>query len=220
MIRINLLPHKTVRKKKTPGLGAAVIIAACVVAAAIGNYMYYSSKQDIITKQKQTLNQQTKEIAELSRAIGKVESFQAEKAKIEEQLKVLHDLEQGRSGPVKMLDALATAVPKNVWMTSLKEQELAITLTAEAVSNVDISQFMKMLKETVWTPSGIGRVIPHLTGDAPPRVELLPSSEMREFAPEAISHFFTDIKLTKAASTGDRAGTVSFTLTFNVNYAI
>lgn len=219
-IRINLLPHKTVRKKKTPGQGALVVFAICGLAALIGNYKYFSHKEDILKAHKATISKQKKEIEELNRAIGKVKTFQEEKAKIEEQLKVLKELEQGRTGPVKMLDALSTAVPKNVWMTSLKEQDLTITLNAEAISNEDISQFMKMLKETVWTPSGIGRVLPNLTGDAPPRVELLPSGETREFEEKDIAHFFQNIDLGRTSARGDSSGTVSFTLTFKVNYAI
>lgn len=220
MIRINLLPHKTVRKKKTPGLGAIAALAACGVAALIGNYMYLSNREDILKSHQATIAKQKKEIEELNRAIGKVKTFQEEKAKIEEQLNVLQELEQGRSGPVKMLDALSTAVPKNVWLGSLKEQNLDITLTAEAISNEDIAQFMKMLKETVWTPRGIGRVIPNLTEDAPPRVELLPSGEMREFEEKDIAHFFQNIELGRTSARSDNAGTVSFTLTFKVNYAI
>ena len=123
MIRINLLPHKTVRKKKTPGMGALVAILLCVCAAAVANWMYYSEKQDFIKKQKRTIAAQNTEINNLKSAIGEVESFQAKKKKIEEQLKTLSDLEKGRSGPVKMLDALATSVPKNVWFTSLTEQQ-------------------------------------------------------------------------------------------------
>ena len=222
MIRINLYPHKTVRKKKTPGLGALVAIIACGLASFGGNYMYLSDKEDEYKSLQQTVRKQKQEIDELNRAIGKVKTFQEEKTKIEEQLKVLKELEQGRSGPVKMLDALATAVPKHVWLSSLKEKDLAVTLAAEATSNEDISQFMKALKETVWTPGGIGRVLPNLTGaDAPPRVELLPSGEMREFEQKEISYFFQNIELGRTSSRGDgSATTVSFTLSFQVNYAI
>ena len=220
MIRINLLPHKSVRKKKTPGMGAFAAIVLCSLAALVGNYMYFSSKEDILKAHKATIAKQKKEIEELNRAIGKVKTFQEEKKKIEEQLKVLKDLEQGRTGPVKMLDALSTAVPKNVWLSSLKEQDLTITLTADALSNEDIAQFMKMLKETVWTPIGIGRVLPNLTGDAPPRVELLPSGETREFEEKDISYFFENIDLGRTSARSDNSETVSFTLTFKVNYAI
>lgn len=217
MIRINLFPHRTVRKKKTPGMGALIAIGFCVLIACVGNYTFYSKQKNILKSHNATIEKQKKEIEELNQAIGKVKTFQEEKKKIEEQLKVLQTLEQGRVGPVKMFDALSAAVPQNVWMTSLKEQNLVITLTAEALSNEDVSQFMKTLKDTVWTPNGIGRLIP--TKDAPPRVELLPSGETREFAGGQISHFFKDVNLSRSSTKGD-TGTVSFSLTFSVNYAI
>lgn len=216
MIRINLLPHKTVRKKKTPGMGALVAILLCACAAAVANWMYYSEKQDFIKKQKRTIAAQNTEINNLKSAIGEVESFQAKKKKIEEQLKTLSDLEKGRSGPVKMLDALATSVPKNVWFTSLNsEAEGRISLKAEAVSNEDVSAFMKMLKASVWTPVGIGRLLPDQTENAPVRIELLPSGERREFDSASISHFFDNITLGNTSSAS--GGTVSFSISFTVN---
>lgn len=219
MIRINLLPHKTVRKKSTPGMGALVAIILCALAALVANYMYHSSKQEQIKAQRKEISKQQAEISELKNAIGKVENFQSEKKKIEEQLKVLHDLEQGRSGPVKMLDALASSVPQNVWLTSVTEQENTLMVSAEALSNEDVSSFMKMLKESVWTPVGIGRLHSDQSSQESPiqRVELLPSGERREFPKEKITNFFMDINLTRTSMSND---TVSFSLTFKVNYAI
>lgn len=219
MIRINLLPHKTVRKKKTPGMGALVAIILCALAALAANYIYYSSKQEKIKAQKRTLAKQQTDINELKNAIGKVENFQAEKQKIEEQLKVLHDLEQGRSGPVKMLDALASAVPRNVWLTSINEKDGGLTISAEALSNEDVSSFMRMLKESVWSPVGIGRIISDQSSQESPvqRIELLPSGERREFPKEKLSNFFSDINLTRTSMASD---TVSFSITVKVNNAI
>ena len=218
MIRINLLPHKTVRKKKTPGVGALCAIALCGLAALVVNYTYYAGKQDLIKTQKETISKQNREISELKTAIGKVESFQTEKKKIEDQLKILHDLEQGRSGPVKMLDALASSVPKNVWLTSVKETDSKITLSAEALSNEDVSLFMKLLKEAVWTPVGIGRVLSDQAApdSAVQHVELLPSGERRDFPNEKLGHFFSEINLTKTSMTA--GGIVSFSIVFKVTY--
>ena len=177
--------------------------------------MYYSEKQDFIKKQKRTIAAQNTEINNLKSAIGEVESFQAKKKKIEEQLKTLSDLEKGRSGPVKMLDALATSVPKNVWFTSFSEKDGHIDLKAEAVSNEDVSSFMKMLKASVWTPVGIGRALPDQTENGPVRIELLPSGERREFDSGSVSHFFDNITLGSTSSAS--GGTVSFSISFTVN---
>ena len=41
---------------------------------------------------------------------------------LQKKLDVLDKLKQGRSGPVRMLDELATVTPRQLWLTKLEEK--------------------------------------------------------------------------------------------------
>ena len=45
------------------------------------------------------------------------------KAEVEKKLGVLDNLRKGRSGPVKMMDAMAIAVPKKLWLKGFVEEK-------------------------------------------------------------------------------------------------
>ena len=81
------------------------------------------------------------------------------KREVEDKLKVLEELRKGRSGPVRMLDALSTATPKKVWLIDFDEKANAVKLEGRAVAHDDVAEFMRALQNVVWTPKGMGRLV-------------------------------------------------------------
>jgi type IV pilus assembly protein PilN len=121
-----------------------------------------------------------------------------------------------------MLDALATAIPKKVWLTTFDEKSSAVKMVGKAASHEDVAEFMRALQSIVWTPRGIGRLIEQKRDAATARVELVGAEgAVEDFATSAISNFFTRVDLKKAeqkATGGVR--TVDFEINMNANYAI
>src|SRR5437870_12929283 len=96
---------------------------------------------------------------ELQKVIGEVNNINKRRKEVEEKLGVLDKLRKGRTGPVRMLDALSTATPKKVWLTEFDEKSSAVKLVGTASSNEDVAEFMPGLPSLVWTPKGLGRGI-------------------------------------------------------------
>lgn len=221
MIRINLLPVRAVKKQEA-GKKQLILFALILIGAGIGNFYWYGDRAAADAKLAAQVANVKKEIADLDRIIGEVKNIANEKQTLEEKLKVLDTLKRGRTGPVKMLDAMASAIPKNVWLKTMGEANGAMSLEGSAVSNDDVAEFMKALANVVWTPEGMGRLVEaNRKGSTTSRVELTASGQVKDIPVDKVGIFFKEIALRKASLRTDRdAKVVDFALTLNANYAI
>ena len=70
-------------------------------------------------------------------------------ADVELKLDTIQELEKGKTGPVKLLDDIATSVPREkLWLVSLKEGKGTLTLTGTAMDNETVADFMNRLEST------------------------------------------------------------------------
>ncbi|MEW6430575.1 MAG: PilN domain-containing protein [Myxococcota bacterium] len=226
MIRINLLPVRQVQKREA-GRQYIIVLVGIAVIALIGNgYWYYSLDSELADRQRK-LNDTNARIQQLEKVIGEVNNLNKRKKEVEEKLSVLDKLRKQRGGPVKLLDALATSIPKKVWLTSFEEKGGAVKVTGGADSFEDVSEFMRGLNNAVWTPKGMGRIVEMKRDGSAARVELLSEdSAIEDFAGSEVAHFFSNIELKGSESTAPPANAgrtnrlVKFELSLNVNYAI
>lgn len=225
MIRINLLPVRAVKKREF-GRQLLVLYAVILAGAVIGNYMWYASRASAADDAQIRIDQTKKRIAELEKVIGEVNNINKRKKEVEDKLKVLNDLRKGRSGPVRLLDALATATPQKVWILDFAESANDVKLKGTAVSHEDVAEMMRSLANMVWTPKGMGKLVEQKRDAKTSRVELLAADGAIEDFPVAeIGTFFSGIDLTRAQTTDSKeAGAgikrVDFEISMKANYAI
>ncbi|HEY8210778.1 MAG TPA: PilN domain-containing protein [Myxococcaceae bacterium] len=228
MIRINLLPVRATKKRET----GRQILAIGVGVLALGtvlNGAWYLDRSSTYNRNQEKISATKARISELEKVIGEVNNINRRKREVEEKLKVLEDLRRGRSGPVRMLDALSTATPKKVWLKDFDEKANQVKLEGTAVSHDDVAEFMRALQNVVWTPKGMARLVEQKREAKVARVELLASEgAIEEFPVGNINAFFTGIELKKAEqtttqgtpTTGGATKLVAFTITLTANYAI
>ena len=225
MIRINLLPVRAVKKREM-GRQILALFAFVLLAAGVGNYSWYSERDGVVQKQQAGLNATKKRLADLDKTIGEVKNINARKVEVEKKLAVLDELRKGRSGPVRLLDALATSLPKKAWIKTFNEERGNVKLSGSAVSHDDVAELMRNLNSMVWTPKGIGRLVEQRREAKTSRVELVAADvAIEEFPVGDIKPFFAnvDLKSTQQQNTSGKPGTVStvdFDITLTANYAI
>lgn len=146
MIRINLLPVR-VSKKKTVGKQQLLLLALIVVLGFIGNFLWASSRASELQAREAKVKSLREEISQLDRIIGEVKNIKDQQAALREKLDILAQLKANRSGPVRVLDALATLVPKRLWITKMEEKGGTMTYTGAASTIDDVSEFMSALKQ-------------------------------------------------------------------------
>lgn len=227
MIRINLLPVRQVKKREL-GRQFLVVAVGFVIIALIGNGFWYQTLASQRDKAQQRIDETKKRIAELDRVIGEVNNINKRRKEVEEKLAILNKLRKGRTGPVRMLDALSTATPKKVYLLDFEEKASNVKLVGRAVSHEDVADFMRGLSTMVWTPKGMGRVIEHKRDSPTTRVELLQlDGAMEDFTLNEVVPFFSNIDLKKATSSDDKtvgaavgAKRVDFEIAMSANYTI
>jgi type IV pilus assembly protein PilN len=145
MIRINLLPVR-VSRKKTAGKQQLVLFALVIVAGLLGNYLWAQSRASELKSRQQKVAKTREEIAQLDRIIGEVKNIKEQQAALREKLDILAQLKAGRTGPVRVMDALATLTPKRLWIQKFEEKGGNVTITGQAATIDDVSEFMTALK--------------------------------------------------------------------------
>lgn len=224
MIRINLLP---VRKKVQREMGRQILalFAFVLVGAGVGNFFWYSDRDGVVQRQAEALNSTRQRIADLDKTIGEVKNINTRKTEVEKKLAVLDELRKGRSGPVRLLDALSTSLPKKAWIKGFIEERGNVKLTGSAVSHDDVAELMRNLNGMVWTPKGIGRLVEQRKEAKTSRVELVAAeAAIEEFPVGDIKPFFNGVELrstqVQPAKSSSDVSTVDFDISLTANYAI
>ncbi|MBU2499207.1 MAG: PilN domain-containing protein [Proteobacteria bacterium] len=145
MIRINLLPFRAARKKENirrqiTVFGLCIVFLLCVTA-------YNAIKlNDDLSKLKQDEQRIQEELKTYEDTIKKIADLEKKIKEIRAKLDVIKGLEKDKTGPVRLLDEIATAVPKEkLWLTALKESGGSLRLEGTAMDNETVALFMTNL---------------------------------------------------------------------------
>lgn len=225
MIKINLLPVRQAKKREA-GKQILILYAVLLVGGVVGNYYWYDLRESAAAEGEAKVQRTTQKIAELQKVIGEVDNINKRKTELNEKLGVLKTLKSGRSGPVRILDALAEATPKKVWIREFDENGENVKLSGHAMSHEDVADLMRRLSEMVWTSKGMGRVIEQKKDSKTSRVELIGQNGATEdFDTSQVGNFFTGIELKTATQAAAKAElndlrTIDFNLTLRANYTL
>lgn len=218
MIKINLLPVRQAAKRES---GRQFLVGGLmfVVIVGVANYYWYFLRDSERGRKQDQVNELNRRISELDKVIGEVNKLNARKKEVQEKLAVLEKLRKQRAGPVRMLDALATCIPKKVWIDDFNESNGAVRLTGLGESHDDVSEFIKSLTNIVWTPKGMGRIVEQKRDATSSRVELLTGEgAMEDFPNSNLSRFFKNIELRVSESVANHK--VHFEINLTADYAI
>ncbi len=147
MIRINLLPVREERRKASARQLALVLVAAVVGSALLAGALHAKLRHDISsTREMARATQQ--EIDRFAPQLAQVEQFKKTKSEIEQKLDVIQGLNQARSGPVHMLDELATHTPDRIWISKISVHGGRLTMEGMSLDNELVALFLTALEES------------------------------------------------------------------------
>jgi type IV pilus assembly protein PilN len=144
MVRINLLPVK-VSKKKEAGKQQLLLFALLLIAGIVANGWWQQSRAKGLDVLEARVKKTKSDIAQLDKIIGEVKSIRQQQQALREKLDVLDKLKKARTGPVRMLDELATITPRRLWLRKLQEKEGKVIFEGTASTIDDVSAFMSAL---------------------------------------------------------------------------
>jgi type IV pilus assembly protein PilN len=142
MIRINLLPFRTERKKENVRRQLSLFLLSLILVLIVLVYYNFSLSSKIgklnntIATTKNELNRYEEINKEIARIKKNLENLKMKMA-------VIDQLESDRHAPVRLLDTLTQVLVTNrMWLTSLNDQEKAVTINGIALDNKTVADFM------------------------------------------------------------------------------
>ena len=148
MIRINLLPFRAARKRENIKRQVTVYVLSVILLLVAMAYMFLQldGRLSEAEAQETQLNQA---LAKHRKTIARINDLKKKIKVIEQKLAVIQRLEEGKQGPVRLLDELAKAVPKDrLWLSAMAESEGSLTLTGSARNNETVAEFMTNLENS------------------------------------------------------------------------
>jgi type IV pilus assembly protein PilN len=147
MIRINLLPVREERRKAGARNLALVLVAALGGSVLLSAALHGKVRHDISSTRRLAVETQ-KEIDRFAPQLKQVEEFKKTKAEIEQKLNVIQGLNEARSGPVRMLDELATHTPDRIWISKIEVHASRMLMEGMSLDNELVALFLTALEES------------------------------------------------------------------------
>ena len=146
MILINLLPHREAAKKRRKEAFQIGLVISAVAGLLIAGLIYWYF-QAMIEGQQDRNNLLRSEIKTLEVQIKEIEGLEAEITALRARQKAVEDLQSDRNLPVHMLNELVKQLPDGVYISSIKQDGLVVTMQGTAQSNERISEMLRNLTE-------------------------------------------------------------------------
>ena len=144
IVRINLLPHRELKRQRQKHAfflmtGLSVVAGAALVLlvwSVLEGYLdAQNGRNKMIADENRRLDAQIKEIATLRQEIEALRARQ----------KAVEDLQADRNEPVYLLDELTRQTPEGIYLRSFKQEDRKVTITGWAASNERVSEFLRNL---------------------------------------------------------------------------
>ena len=149
MVRINLLPHRQIKRAERQRQFNLMLVATAIAGAVLVfmGQTYISTQIDSQLSRNGRLDtantQLDKEIAEIRELKNQINS-------VLERKQVVENLQTDRSQAVVVLDEIARQLPEGMVLTSIKQQGKTITLQGLADTNARVATLVRNLSTSPW----------------------------------------------------------------------
>jgi len=145
MIRVNLLPHREIRRKQQQQ--QFFIMLAVVVAIGGGIWFaVHSYLEDQFDNQVSRNKYLQSEIEKLDKQIAEIQKLKDQTASLLARKRVVETLQATRSEVVHLLDQLVRQLPDGVYLKSIKQAGTRVTITGLTQSQARVSTLMRNLE--------------------------------------------------------------------------
>ncbi len=149
MIRVNLLPHrqiKRVAKQREFGLMGLMAAGAACAVVFLG-WQFLSSQNNTQLERNSRLE---KANTDLDKQIADIKDLKDQINNVLERKRVVENLQTNRSQAVVILDELTRQLPEGVYLKSIKQSGNIITLEGVADTNARVATLVRNLSVSNW----------------------------------------------------------------------
>lgn len=154
MIRINLLPHRQIKRAERQRQFNLMIVATLVAGAAIVfmGQTYISTRIDTQNGRNGRLEAA---IVQLDKEIADIKHLKEQIRNVLDRKRVVENLQNNRSQSVVLLEELARQLPEGVYLKSIKQQGAEITLEGIADTNARVATLVRNLGNSKYLESPV-----------------------------------------------------------------
>lgn len=181
MIRINLLPHREVRRKQQQQQFFILLAFVIVVGGAVWFVVRSYLDEQLETQQARNKYLQD-EIVKLDKQIAEIQKLKEQTAALLARKRVVETLQGNRAEVVHLLDQLVRQLPEGVYLKAVKQSGSRVTITGLTQSQARVSTLMRNLESS-----------PHL--ENPSLVEIKAVQQPNR---QRINEFIMNINITRA----------------------
>ena len=187
MIRINLAPEGSRRKRRVglglnfslPAFNLGWLFGIVYLAAVLGVGGYWWTLKLSENRLRREIDTSKREIEVLKVQIGQENKIKEMATELRKRIAIIEELTKNQARPIRLVDTFATAVPPDLWITSMEEKNAALKISGAAGSTVAVSTFMTNLRasgkfkdvDIVISRQDLARATPQVTFEVTCRFE-------------------------------------------------
>lgn len=154
MMRINLLPHRQIKRAERQRQFGLMALFTAVLASAIVfvGWTYLDAKKQAQLNRNTRLEQA---IAKLDVEIADISELKSQINNVLERKQIVENLQTNRSQAVVVLDELARQLPDGLFLKNIKQVGDVITLQGVADTNARVATLVRNLEVSNWLTSPI-----------------------------------------------------------------
>jgi type IV pilus assembly protein PilN len=147
MIRINLLPHREIRRKQQQ----KEFFIMLAVVAGLGAGVWFATHSYLGGQLEEQNGRNTyleTEIAALDKQIEEIKKVQEQTTALLQRKKIVESLQANRAETVYLLDQLVRQLPDGVYLKGVQQKGNKVAVNGFAQSNARVSTFMRNLESS------------------------------------------------------------------------
>ncbi len=147
--RINLLPHRAERRKRTRQHFITVSFGTFIVGAALAGliYQFYARQIEVQTDRNTFLANEIKkldkDIADINELKNQIQALLARK-------QIIETLQADRAQTVHLLEQMVRQMPEGVYLRSMQQAGAKVHIAGYAQSNARVSTLMRNIEASQW----------------------------------------------------------------------
>ena len=147
--RINLLPHREERRKRSRQHFATVAGGTAIVGIALAFLMYQYYERQISTQTDRNtfltteIKKLDKDIAEINELRNQIQALLARK-------QIIETLQADRAQTVHLLEQMVRQMPEGVYLQSMRQTSQKVHIVGYAQSNARVSTLMRNIEASPW----------------------------------------------------------------------
>ena len=149
MIRINLLPHREIKRAARRRQFNYLLVATLVLAAGVIGLGQAAISARLAFQDERNAFLET-EIAKLDEKIKEIKKIKSETQALLERKQVVETLQSNRTEVVHLFDEMIRILPEGLYLKSLKQNGNVLELVGYTQSSARVSTLMRSFEDSPW----------------------------------------------------------------------